>query len=148
MIDFILDNMIVNRRKQHRLARQLRHKGLIEYTVCEEIAHEQRLALDQDRELIKREAETLERVVDFNCLANIANEMIDRKVLDLDEGGGDVMIAYECLANQTPSLFIQERIVVTDDGGLAGYCDDHDIKVIGEAEYMAIIQSFLVNNPA
>lgn len=147
MIDYILDNMIVNKRAQHKKVRQLRIKGFIEYTICEEIAHEQRLASDLvEREAIKKESKSLERVTDFAQLADIANEMIDRSVLDLDEGGGDVMVAYEALVNEIPNLFITERTVVSDDKGLTDFCKSHDIRIIDSNEYSLVIKSFESDN--
>lgn len=141
MIDYILDNMIVNKRLQHALARELRTKNLIEYTVCEEVAHEQRLAPEKERDMIKKEAKTLEAITDFTQLTSIANEMIDRGVLDLDEGGGDTMVAYEALANQTQNLFITERIVVSDDNGLKRFCENHNIQIVDGNNYALALET-------
>lgn len=141
MIDYILDNMIVNLRDTHTAARKLRDQNVLAYTICEEIAHEQRLAPEEYREDIKNESRPLDDITDFELLTSIANEMVDFGVLDLDEGGGDVMIAYEATAEAPPNLFITERIVVSDDLGVQGYCARHDKKFINSKAYRDVIES-------
>lgn len=143
MIDYILDNMAVGHYKLHRKARSLRANGTIEFTICEEIAHEQRLATDNDhRKAVAEVSKTLDSVRDLALLADIANEMIDIGALDLDEGGGDVMVVYEAISQQQPDLFITERIVVTDDARVQACCDNHNQKWISTQSYRKNIDEY------
>lgn len=142
MIDYILDNMVVNLRKTHKYARKLRDKNILEYTICEEIAFEQRLSPDVYRNEIKNDAKPLSLICDFNLLAEITNEMIDHGVLNLDEGGGDVMLSYEVSAICPPTLFISERIIVSDDKGVQDYCDRHSQKWISSSAYKDELYSY------
>lgn len=139
MIDYILDNMVVNLRSTHIAARCLRENNMIDYTICEEIAHEQRLAPQEYRRLIKNESRSIDDVTNMALLADIANEMVDNGVLDLDEGGGDVLVAYEITVDKPQNMFVSERIVVTDDHGLRNYCDRHDKHWISSAQYSEVI---------
>jgi hypothetical protein len=141
MTDYILDNMIVNKRAQHIRTRFLSASNALAYTICDEIAYEQRLAPEEERKIIKSEAKALSGVTDLGLIANITNEMIDDGVLDLDEGGGDVMVAYEASLPFVPNLFIDERVVVSDDNGVRRYCERHNLKVIDSNAYSEIIQS-------
>lgn len=141
MIDYILDNMAVGHYGLHKKARALRDSSEIEYTICEEIAHEQRLATDDEhRRAVKEAAMNLSSVDNLSLLASLANEMIGIGALDLDEGGGDVMVIYEALSDRQPNLFVKERIVVSDDLGVRACCDVHNQKWIGTEEYRKQIE--------
>lgn len=141
MIDYILDNMVVNNHEIYKLARKQRKNNIAEYTICEEIAYEQRLASEEYRNRVSKDAKTLVEVNDLALLSQLANEMIDSDTLDLDEGGGDVMVVYEALVERPPNLFITERIVVSDDGGVQRACEEHKVKCISSVDYAAILSN-------
>lgn len=140
MIDYILDNMVVSRYDLHKKARALRARNKIEFTICEEIEHEQRLADIDHRKAVQSDSKTLAVVDDLDLLAELANEMIDMGVLDLDEGGGDVMVVYEAISGRPPNLFVTERIVVSDDLGVQACCDNHKQRWISTETYRTEIE--------
>lgn len=139
MIDYILDNMVVGHYELHKKARTLRSRNKIEFTICEEIEHEQRLADVDHRKAVQADSKTLVTVDNLDLLAELANEMIDIGALDLDEGGGDVMVVYEAVSGRPPNLFVTERIVVSDDLGVQACCDNHEQKWISTDTYRSEI---------
>lgn len=141
MIDYILDNMAVGLYDLHKKACALRNRNVLEFTICEEIDHEQRLATDIDhRKAVQTDSKTLSAVDDLGLLAELANEMIDIGALDLDEGGGDVMVVYEAISSRPLNLFITERVVVSDDLGVQTCCNNHNQRWISTDEYRAEIE--------
>ncbi|MGY4893421.1 MAG: hypothetical protein ACO1N2_01865 [Candidatus Saccharimonadota bacterium] len=141
MIDYILDNMAVNGIEDFKTMQRLKKKSLIESTICDEIAHEQRRSPEHHRKTIKSESLGLDSIDDFTLLSSIANELIEHGVLDLDEGSGDVMVAYEASTSRPLNLLVEKRVVVTDDRGVMEYCGRHGIEHIHTEDYRVVLLS-------
>ena len=100
-----------------------------EYIVVEAVDHESKNSTQRkniNKKFIQRI--TKEHLIKIQT---ICPELVDRKLLSLSGGEGDVNIAAECLLEDDQrSLFGQDKVVITDDKTLTRYCADNGISVI------------------